>query len=236
MTSEASASIPIAPRASDARSGVDPAHFVDAQRHSRWVRRLKFVLPALALTLAAGFAAWSWWGAPVSLSLDVSGTALRDGKLVMANPKLDGFGSGDLPYTMSALRAIQDVSGGGPVELEEINAQIALSADNVADIVASRGFYHNDANKLDITSEMTVTTTDGMEARLKSASIDLGTGTLTTADPVDIRTDGSNIKSDKMTVLDGGKRLVFEQRVRVDIRPDRLTSEQTTTGSTDATH
>lgn len=221
----------------EAGSGnIDSRVFAAARRHSRWVRLLKIVLPAVAVVMAAGFAAWSYVASPSGISIDMSGTALRDGKLVMANPKLDGFTSNDLPYTMSAVRAIQDVTGGGPVELEEIVARVPISDTNLADIVAPSGRYFNEENRLDITSDLSVKTTEGLEAQLKSASIDLAKGDLTTSDPVDIRTGGSIIKADSMSVFDGGKRLVFERRVRVEILPDTPKTTDADPRSTNASN
>jgi lipopolysaccharide export system protein LptC len=49
---------------------------------------------------------------------------------------------------------------------------------------------------------------------------------MTTTRPVDIRLDGSRITSDSMQVVDNGKVLIFEKRVRVDIDPKRFRRDQ----------
>lgn len=196
--------------------------FVHAERHSRRVRALKFVLPVLGVAIAAGFTGYSYLTTPPKVSVDVTGSALRDGKLVMANPKLDGFTKDNLPYSMTATRAIQDMSNMGLISLEQIDATFPISEKNSATVDAPSGVYDRDKNTLDLTDEMTVTTTDGMVARLQSAFLDIGKGVLTTTDPVDIRTAGSHIAADTMTLSEGGKVMVFEKHVRVRVDRERM--------------
>jgi lipopolysaccharide export system protein LptC len=210
--------------------------FVAAERHSRRVRALKFALPSLGVLIAVGFAAFSYLATPPSVSVDVAGSAIRDGKLVMANPKLDGFTEENLPYSMTAARAIQNLQQTGVIALEQIDAKLPVDADNFAMITAPAGTYDREKNTLDITSEMTVTTTDGMVVRFESAFLDMGKGMLTTSEPVDIRLDGSRIAADSMTVTEGGKVLVFEKRVRVQIDSNKLTTAQTEAGDADASN
>lgn len=186
-----------------------------AQRHSSRVRVLKIMLPALATVMLAAFFGYTWLVTPTGLSVDVGGSGFADGKLVMANPKLDGFTRDNLAYSMTAARAIQDLTGSSAIALEDIAARMPLSADNWATIAAASGLYDRAANTLDITSEMTVTTTEGMVAKLRSARIDIASGNLDTHDPVAISMKGTRIAADSMNVSENGKVLVFDRRVRV---------------------
>lgn len=66
--------------------------FGRAERHSRRVRRLKVVLPFLALGLAAVFAGIYLVNRPAPVEVaSVEDQAFSEGKLVMSNPKLEGF-------------------------------------------------------------------------------------------------------------------------------------------------
>ena len=67
------------------------AEFATARSHSRRVRRLKFALPVAALLLAAGFVGYAYMSSPLSIAFDLSNVQVQDGKLVMTDPKLDGF-------------------------------------------------------------------------------------------------------------------------------------------------
>ena len=204
----------------------DKAAFLGAQRHSRRVRVVKIALPVIATLLAVGFAGYSYMLSPTAIGVSVDGAAIRDGKLVMANPKLNGFTNENLPYSMSALRAIQDLSNSGVIELEKIDARLPVDNSNWATIVADTGLYNEAENTLDITSPVTFRTTDGLTAKLSSANINLGESELRTSDPVDIVQDGSRITADTFQVLERGKVFLFEKRVRVTIDPtDAKTAE-----------
>jgi lipopolysaccharide export system protein LptC len=207
--------------------------FARAQRHSRTVRVLKSALPLLAAAMGLGFLGYSYVMTPGSIAVKADGSAISDGKLVMANPKLDGFTKDNRPYSMTALRAIQDFQNEGIVLLEGISAKLPIDDENWATIDAEGGVYDRDKNTLAIDSEITVTTADGMTAKLKSATIDIGGGGMKTEDPVDIRMDGATITSDTMAIGEKGKVLVFEKRVRMDIDPQRLKATQQANGDPD---
>jgi len=205
-----------------------------AQRHSRRVRVLKFAVPLVAAVIAIAFPVYSYLAAPVSISVQAEGSAFADGKLVMANPKLNGFTKQKLPYSLTALRAIQDVGKQGIIDLEGINAKLPLTPDNVATVNATRGVYDRDGNTMSLTSDITVTTTDGIEAKLKSVFLDMGKGTMKTDEPVDVSRGGSRITADSMAVQDNGKVLVFENKVRVNIDPASLKAAEQRSGESNA--
>ncbi|MEI8697078.1 MAG: LPS export ABC transporter periplasmic protein LptC [Mesorhizobium sp.] len=205
-----------------------------AQRHSRRVRILKLAVPLVAAVIAVAFPVYSYLAAPVSIQVQADGSAFADGKLVMANPKLNGFTKQKLPYSMTALRAIQDVSKQGIIDLEGIDAKLPISADNVAAVNASRGTYNRDGNTMSLTSDVTITTTDGLEAKFKSVFLDMGKGTMKTSDPVDVSRGGSRITADSMSIQDNGKIVVFENRVRVNIDPASLKAAEAMSGASNA--
>ena len=154
----------------------------------------------------------------------VQGAAVSDGKLVMANPKLDGFTKENLPYTMTAARAIQDLKNTSVIRLEDIDANVPVSAENTAKIVAAGGVFDNSANTLVIDTPVTVTTTDGMTANLLSARVDIASGQMSSGDPVEIIRDGSRLEADTMHVTENGKVIVFERQVRMEIDPKKARS------------
>lgn len=201
-----------------------------AARHSRRVRFFKRALPTAAVALAALFGGYSYLSAPPSLQVKAEGAAFSEGKLVMAKPQLSGFTRDNLPYSMIADRAVQDPSNQGVVELHGIDADLPISAENVAKVDAARGVYDREGNTLNLTEQVTVTTSDGMVARLKSAYLDMGSGAMKTDEPVEITLDGSKITSDSMSMLENGKVVVFEKRVRMNIDSARMKAAQNGSG------
>lgn len=207
-----------------------------AQRHSRRVRVLKLAVPLIATVIAVAFPVYSYLAAPVSFKVQADGSAFANGKLVMANPKLNGFTKEKLPYSMTALRAIQDVGKQGIIDLEGINAKLPISTDNVAAINASHGIYNRDGNTMNLTSDVTITTTDGLEAKFKSVFLDMGKGTMKTNDPVDVSRGGSRITADSMSIQDNGKIVVFENKVRVNIDAANLKAAEAESGESNVAH
>lgn len=197
--------------------------FAEARRHSGRVRMLKVALPVAALLMVAGFAAKSWLSVPGNLPVDLSALAIEDGRLVMTDPKLDGLtGREGRPYSMTASRAVQDIGMSGRIDLEGINARLPVDEKGWMVVTAPSGVFDREANRLDIDSELTVTSDDGMKAVFQSAVVDIATGSLDTADPVDISLDGAHITADSMSVRDKGAVMVFENRVRMQIDGGRL--------------
>lgn len=208
--------VPIPPSTSARTENV----YRSARQHSRVVKLLKVGLPLTGILIIAGFAGFVMLSGQSGPSVDISGIGVKDGKLVMANPKLDGETKAKLPYNMTAARAIQDLSNTNIISLEEIDAKFALNDEVTAVIDAATGVFDNANNTLDINSPMNVKTSSGMVAKFESAQVDLKAGNLKTNDPVDIDMNGSHIVADSLTVTDQGKVMVFENRVRVTITKD----------------
>ncbi len=197
------------------------AIFRSAARHSRNVRFLKIALPALAVAMAALFVFQSYRSTPAAIEIKADASAVSEGKLVMSNPTLKGFTEDNQPYSMSALRAVQDIANETILQLEGIAATVPINAKSSATIDAPRGVFDRTTNMLDINSEINIRTSDGAVARLNSARIDMAAGRMSTDKPVEIRFKDASINSDALTVEQNGKLVVFEKRVRVHIVPPK---------------
>lgn len=229
---DAGKTAPAAPQAAAGDRRIEEA-FVRARRHSGRVRLLKFALPAAALIMMAAFAGKSWLAVPEIGEIDLGALAVENGRLVMADPRLEGVtGDGERPYRMTAARAVQDIGSGARIDLEGIDATLPVDKDGWLTVTAPSGVFDREANRLDIDSELTLTTDGGVRAVLKSATVDIGAGSLDTPDPVDISLDGAQITADSMTVRDKGAVLIFHNRVRMNIDGGRLTGANQSDGGT----
>ena len=193
--------------------------FRRARRHSVLVRTLKFLLPAAAILIALSFFGYSYVFTPAQISIDLLNTGFKDGKLIMSDPKLEGFTRDNRPYRMHAAKAIQSVSDTNLVELQKISARLPISDGNWADVTADKGFYDKEKNTLDIKSTMIVTTSNGVTAKLKSAFVEMKNGTMKTPDPVDITVNTSHITADSMSIENRGQVLVFDRNVKLIMMP-----------------
>lgn len=196
--------------------------FRSAKRHSGRVRVLKRILPAAVVLMIGALVARSFFSLPDGVSVDMTGTAIENGRLVMSSPKLDGFTSDNRAYTMTATRAIQDLGDAGRIDLEEIDARLPFEAANWMTVAARTGAYDRDANTLDLGEDITVTTDTGIRAKLKSAKVDMGAGHIDSTDPVDITLEGARIEADSMSIRDNGAVMIFDKRVRMQIEGGRM--------------
>jgi len=210
--------------------------FGRAERHSRRVRRLKVVLPLLAVLMVAGFVGYSFISTPAAGTIQTEGTVFEEGKLVMNSPKLEGFTKDGRPYSVNATRAVQDFDKQDIINLDGIDAKMPVEVDNWAKVEAVSGVYDRAANTLDVPTDILVTTTDGLVAKLQSAFLDINNGSLKSTTPVDIQSHGSRVTAGSMAVLDNGKRVVFETRVRVHIDPVQLKAAQAARREADASN
>jgi lipopolysaccharide export system protein LptC len=202
------------------------ADFEKARLHSGKVRLLKWVLPIVGIGVGLVFAGYAFLSRVPQLTYDIASTAFADGKLVMSNPKLDGVTKDNLPYSLRADRATQDPLAQSVIELEGINAKVPIDAKDTATVVAAHGIYNSSANTLDIDTPLSIEGTNGLTARLTTAHLEIDAGKMTTPDPVEITLNGNRITADTFSVLDNGKILVFEKRVRLNIIPAQGAAEQ----------
>lgn len=196
--------------------------FARERRHSRNVRRLKFVLPAAAILLTVGLVGHSIISPMLNGPIDLAGATIEGGKLVMSNPTVGGLTAEERPYEMTAQRAIQDITDSTRVDLEEITARLPVGMSEWADVSASRGIMDRERNVLQITSPALVRTTDGLTARFLSAELDMDAGGLSSNETVEVDFDGSQVKAESLQVTNGGSVLVFEKDVKVTIQARQI--------------
>lgn len=197
-----------------ARSASD---FAAADRHSMRVTVLKLGLPLAALFAVGFFMAATIFAGSGSPATESAQVEMADGRIVMANPKMEGFTKNKRPYKMVAERAIQQSAGSSLVELQKISAELPLGGKVTAKLTAQSGLFDSSANTLDLSNDITLVTSDGMIAKLTAAKISIGTNELESDQPVDITTDQTHITADGMNISDGGKVVTFTKRVRLNI-------------------
>lgn len=207
--------------------------FARAKRHSRRVNWLKIAIPVVAIVTAVGFIGYSYVVSPASVSINVADSTIsKDGKLVMANPKLEGFTQDNRPYSMTAERALQDLKDMGLIELETIRANLPFDANNTATLTSPGGLYNRNNNTLDLNKgDLTIKTSDGMSAKLKSAFVDITKGSVRTDLPVVINMNGGKVTANSLQVRNNGKIMVFDKRVRMVIDQTGDKAKQKTDGT-----
>lgn len=194
--------------------------FRHAQLHSKRVRWFKRILPIFAFVMVCAAGVTIFISRPnSSIAFDLPATTLVDGKLVMANPNLDGFTKDERPFRVTALRAIQDLAAQDALELDQLAADVELEGGQSARLTSPKGIFNSNSNKLVLPQEALLTTSDGMRATMGQADIDIQTGSVSATSSVKIVNAESTITANAMQIDDSGKRIFFEDNVRLVLEP-----------------
>ncbi len=140
-------------------------------RHSSIVRRLRLILPLIAVAIIAVMLAWSDMdkvAAPVKRE-DVSPQTM--GKNELLNPKFQSEDTNKQPYTITADRAFQESQDLDRVILEKPVADIALKSGAWIAIKAKDGEYFQGEQKLKLNGDVRMFHDKGYE--ITSQKIDL---------------------------------------------------------------
>ena len=194
--------------------------FQSAQTHSKRVRWIKRFLPffAFGIVCIAG-ATIILSRTSLDVAFDLPNTTLVDGKLVMANPNLDGFTKDERPFRVTAVRAIQDLAVQDALELESLSADVELEDGQTARLTSPTGIFDSNSNLLVLPSEALIIRSDGLRATMGQANINIQSGSVNATNSVKIVNPESMITAEAMQIENGGKRIVFEQNVRLVIQP-----------------
>ncbi|CAN1569917.1 Lipopolysaccharide assembly, LptC-related [Rhabdaerophilaceae bacterium] len=204
-----------------AGSAVLPTHlannpqFVAAVRHSRRVRALRRAIPWLCLSTVLFLVLRSMTGYLLeNTGISVGGVSIQDRKVVMDKPRLSGFKRDGSTYEMNAEQAMQDLRTPNLVELHKLTARIQQGAQGWTTLSGDRGDYDSKAETLDVKGNVRVKTDSGTEILLQEASIEFKPGHVRSNKPVEVRMPSGHIFADSVNVLDNGRQLIFDGRVR----------------------
>lgn len=203
--------------------------FARAASHSRRVRLLRWLVPAIAVVAFVGVASVMAISRIVlpGIDVDLASSAIVDGKLVIADPRLDGFTPDERAYSVSARSATQEI-GADPLTLQELRADVELEDGSTAYLSAETGVFNPVDNSLVLGERALLETTGGIRAVFSDAEVDLASGSMVVRDTVEIEQPGTRIIADRLIVEDNGNRLVFENNVYVVIEPTAITARAQT--------
>lgn len=213
-------------RLDDSKAGAIPAPVGDlyrrAMEHSARVRRLKVLLPVAALLISLAFIAVSVIRAYLPENLQLESARIENGKVVMEKPAVSGRNADGISYSMSALRALQDIKNPNIIALETIKAAVPVNDKIIARIEATSGIFDRANDRLDMEEPFVIKLSTGLEAHFQSAHLDIKGGTMNTADPISINAKEASIVAQSLKMTDKGRVIIFAGAVRVNIEPSAI--------------
>ena len=194
--------------------------FVEARRHSGLVRWLKIILPATAVACIVAFVvAIRIVTGDIAELFSLAGVTMDTKSLIMEKPHLSGFKGTEHSYEVVAERAVQDLANPKIVRLEEIKAEFGLTAEVKVNLTAKAGIFDGDNEKLDLSDGITVSSTNGYEARLDMAHVDFKTKEMTSRGMIEISATEGLVRAHTLDVSDEGKKILFGGGVSVTYMP-----------------
>jgi lipopolysaccharide export system protein LptC len=198
------------------QAGMD-ARFAIAARHSRMVRVLRVAVPAAVILAMAAIIAISIFN-PFrmllpKLPLDMGNLVVSGTKITMESPHLSGYTTDQRPYEVWAKTATQDVTDPDHLDLKTLRAKVLMEDQSTVTLDARTGLMDTKEQLLDLHKDIFLQTSTGYEARLSQAFVDMGKGTVSSDEHVDVKLLNGTLTSDRLRITGGGEVVIFEGNV-----------------------
>jgi lipopolysaccharide export system protein LptC len=185
--------------------------------HDRLIGLLRLVLPAAILVLVVGLTI-----APLTIGSDISFVLSKD-RVELARERLRvtkavyrGEDSKGEAFQLTAASAVQATSRDPVVKLSTLAAKIQLQ-DGPATIVANRGRYDMDSQKIAIDGPVLFQSADGYKIKTRDVGVDMESRTLASQGSVDGIMPLGTFTGDHFTADLNTRVVVLEGRARLHI-------------------
>ncbi|MEY9881290.1 LPS export ABC transporter periplasmic protein LptC [Bradyrhizobium sp. USDA 329] len=193
------------------------AKFASAARHSRLVRILRIAVPGAVLLSMAAIVGVSIFNPfrmlMPKLPLDSGNMVVSGTKITMESPHLAGFTPDQRPYELWAKTATQDITDPDHVDLSDLRAKVLMEDRSTLFLDARTGRFDNKQQQLELYKDILLRTSTGYEARLNSAFVDMGKGTVSSDERVDVTLTNGTLTADRLRITEGGDVIRFEGNV-----------------------
>lgn len=200
------------------------ARYAKAMRHSRRVHRMRRTVPVVvgaALLLIVGLSLFNPFRILSKLPIDIGKLAVSGTRITMDSPHLAGFTPDQRPYELWAKAAVQDVANPNNVELQELRAKVQMEDKSDLTMEASRGLFDTKTQLLALKDNILLTSSTGYEARLTQADVDLGSGSVSSDEPVAVKLLNGTLDANRLRITENGALVRFEGGVSMILIPDQ---------------
>jgi lipopolysaccharide export system protein LptC len=197
------------------------ARFASAARHSRLVRALRIAVPSaviLAMTAIVGVSIFNPFRMLLpKLPVDMGNLVVSGTKITMQSPHMSGYTNDRRPYELWAKTATQDITDRDHLDLKTLRAKLLMEDQTTITLDALNGLYDSKAQLLDLHKDIFLQTSTGYEARLSQAFVDMGKGTVTSDEHVDVKLLNGTLTADRLRITGRGEVVRFEGNVVMDL-------------------
>jgi lipopolysaccharide export system protein LptC len=186
----------------------------------RWLRIGVPVILAMALIAIVG-ANYMPTGVALRLPGELGNLVIKGTKVTMQQPRLTGYTTDSRPYEFTANSAEQDITKPDFMELHQIAARIEMEDKSMVNLTSNAGSYDMKTEILTLVDNVHVVSSNGYEARLSEATVDVHKGNVQSEKPVWVKLTNGVINSKKLEVRDGGDVIRFFGGVTMVIIPEQ---------------
>jgi len=196
------------------------ARFAVAARHSRLVRILRVAVPlAVVLSMAAivAISIFNPFRYLSKLPIDMGDLVVSGTKITMESPHLSGFTQDGRLYELWARAATQDLTRPDRVELQTMRAKMLMEDQSTITIDARNGLFDTKAQLLNLQKDVYLRSSTGNEAWMTQADVDMGKGTVSSDQPVDVKWASGKLRGQRLRITGKGEVIRFEGGVVVNL-------------------
>jgi len=195
-----------------------------AGRHSVMVRIIRVGLPAAIVIGGAAYAGIRYFN-PIGVlasAPSVSGKlAVQGSKITMELPKIVGITRDQRSYQLTAETAVQDITKPDEVELQNLRAEMEMADADMVVVTAKSGTYLTKGDRVVLREHVVVTSTQGYNAKLREAVVDMKKGNVVSEQPVEVRMPSGLINANGMEMENSGEVVRFTRGVVFDLDAEK---------------
>lgn len=182
--------------------------------YSRFVRLMKFALPALALTLLGVVVIWARL-APQADGFKIGYARLNQDAvktLSMLNARYFGIDENNHPYSVTSDKATQREQDQDLVDLDQPKADFSSKSGAGVVITADHGLFHQHSQLLDLTGNVSLFHEQGYELHTEQATVDIKSNTAWGDSPIDGQGPQGHLEGEGFRISDKGERVLVTGR------------------------
>jgi lipopolysaccharide export system protein LptC len=187
-----------------------------APAYSRLVRRLRIILPTVAVLTVAIVVLWPKIRA---IFIQPTQTTTDERQAKMVNGRYVGSDSHGRPYTVTYESALQP-PGGGPIEMVNPTAELTLQNGHWVAVKAAQGRYDQQAGLIDLSGNVELFHDDGYRFMTEKAHVEFNKNLVWGERAVTGRGPRGEVVGRGFRVINNGDSIVITGPARLLLRPD----------------
>ena len=209
------------PPARERRFDFSAAPRTTTSSHSRLVRRLKLVLPAVAAILVTVLIAWPQLQDPARDPATLRVHADEGSNLSIRNPRYVGSDPKDRPFTVTADTTRRSGANPDQMEMEKPRADITLTNGAWVALTADKGMFDRRANTLALSGDVQLFHDEGYQVRSDAVIVDLTRASAVGNHPVVAQGPAGVLSGAGFRVENDGNRIFVDGPSRLQFNPQR---------------